>query len=119
MVVVVVMVVEVMVAEVVVMMMVALKMVTWYNGNIRAVYTRENKQRIRQSAAYLSCKLSHLYDHGLYKKLVSHERAFRAVYMSSSRLTQAAYFPSYKPPYYVIRAVQMATAESVYKQFTQ
>ena len=36
----------------------------------RAVYTRENKQRVRQSAAYASRELSHLYEHGLYKKLV-------------------------------------------------
>ena len=38
--------------------------------NNRAVYTRENKPRITQSAAYVSHKLGHLYDHGLHKKLV-------------------------------------------------
>ena len=36
--------------------------------NSRAVYTRENKPRIRQSAANVSRELSHLYEHGLYKK---------------------------------------------------
>ena len=36
----------------------------------RAVYTRENKPRITQPAAYVSRELSHLYDHGLHKKLV-------------------------------------------------
>ena len=37
----------------------------------RAVYTRENNPRITQSAAYhVSRELSHLYDHGLYKRLV-------------------------------------------------
>ena len=39
-------------------------------GNIRAVYTRENKPRITQSAAYVSRELSHLYEHGLSKELV-------------------------------------------------
>ena len=38
--------------------------------HIRAVYARENKPWIRQSAAYLSRELSHLYEHVLYKKLV-------------------------------------------------
>ena len=37
---------------------------------IRAVYTRENKPRITESAAYVSREPSHLYDHSLYKKLV-------------------------------------------------
>ena len=50
----------------------------------RAVYTRDNKARITESAAYVSRELGHLYDHGLYKKLV---RSFCAVYTSSSRLT--------------------------------
>ena len=40
------------------------------SAHMSAVYTRENKPRIRQSAAYLSRELSHLYKHGLYKKLV-------------------------------------------------
>ena len=39
-------------------------------GVIRAVYTRENKPRITQSASYVSRELSHLYDNSLYKKLV-------------------------------------------------
>ena len=46
------------------------KSVAGNRAYIRAVYTRENKQRIRRSAAYLSRQLSHLYEHGLYKKLV-------------------------------------------------
>ena len=57
----------------------------------RAVYTRESKPRITQSTANVSRELSHLYDNSLHKSLrkayVSRERAFRAVYMSSSRLT--------------------------------
>ena len=36
----------------------------------RAVYTRESKPRITQSAAYVSSELSHLYDNSLHKKLV-------------------------------------------------
>ena len=35
----------------------------------RAIYTREIKPRITQSEAYVSRELSHLYDHGLHKKL--------------------------------------------------
>ena len=41
-----------------------------YPDYIRAVYTRENKPPITESAAYVSRELGHLYDHGLYKKLV-------------------------------------------------
>ena len=36
----------------------------------RAVYTRENKPRITQSAAYVSRELSHLYGHSLSKELI-------------------------------------------------
>ena len=39
----------------------------------RAVYTRESKPRITQSAAYVS----HLYDNSLYKKLVRGLRKLR------------------------------------------
>ena len=42
--------------------------------NIRAVYTRESKPRITQSAAYVSRELSHLYDNSLHKKLVRGSR---------------------------------------------
>ena len=44
--------------------------------NIRAVYTRENKLWTTQSAAYVSHELSHLYDHGLHKKLVKPRMKF-------------------------------------------
>ena len=73
----------------------------------RAVYTRENKPRIRQSVACLSRELSHLYEHDLYKKLVRGLRKPRTSFLYkllsykwlSSRLKQsAAYFPSYKRP---------------------
>ena len=36
-----------------------------YTRNIRAVYTRENKPRITQSAAYVSRELSHSYDNSV------------------------------------------------------
>ena len=64
-------------------------------AHIRAVYTRENMPRI----AYLSCELSHLYDHGLYKNLIHSLRKQRT--SISCRLYEqfAAYFPSYKRPY--------------------
>ena len=47
---------------------------------IRAVYTRENKPRITQSAAYVSRELSHLYEHGLSKELVPFIRAVRGLH---------------------------------------
>ena len=47
----------------------------------RAVYTGENKPRIRQSAAYLSRELGHLYEHGSYKKLVRSLRKPRTCFL--------------------------------------
>ena len=64
----------------------------------RAVYTRENKPRIRQSAAYISRGLNHLYDHGLYKNLVRGLRGPRTSFLCRSDEQLAAYFPSYKRP---------------------
>ena len=51
------------------------------NCHYRAVYTRENKPRIRQSAAYLSRELSHLYEHASYKKLVGGLRKPRTSFL--------------------------------------
>ena len=68
----------------------------------RAVYTRENKPRIRQSAAYLSRELSHLYEHGLYKKLVRGLPKPRTCFLCrlneqfAAYIQSAAYFSSYK-----------------------
>ena len=67
--------------------------------NNRAVYTRENKPRITQSAAYASRELSHLYDNSLYKKLVRGLCKPRMSILSRLYEQFAAYFPSYKPPY--------------------
>ena len=50
-------------------------------GNIRAVYTRENKPQITEYAAYESRELSHLYGHSLSKELV---RGLRKPRTSSS-----------------------------------
>ena len=47
-----------------------MNMVGVVSGDNRAVYTRESKPRITQSAAYVSRELSHLFDNSLYKKLV-------------------------------------------------
>ena len=41
-----------------------------FKTHIRAVYTRENKPRITQFAAYVSRELRHSYDNSVYKKLV-------------------------------------------------
>ena len=60
-------------------------------SNIRAVYTRENKPRITQSAAYLSRELSHLYEHGLYKKLVRDLRKPRTCFLCRLYEQFAAY----------------------------
>ena len=57
----------------------------------RAVYTRENKPRIRQSAAYLSRELSHLYEHGLHKKLVRGLRKPRTSFLCRLYEQFAAY----------------------------
>ena len=59
--------------------------------HIRAVYTRENKPRIRQSAAYLSHELSHLYEHALYKKLVHGLRKPRTSFLCHLYEQFAAY----------------------------
>ena len=60
-------------------------------GRNRAVYTRENKPRITQSAAYLSRELSHLYEHGLYKKLVRGLRKPRTSFLCRLYEQFAAY----------------------------
>ena len=67
--------------------------VAWevYARDIRAVYTRENKPRITQSAAYLSRELSHLYEHGLYKKLVRGLRKPRTSFLCRLYEQFAAY----------------------------
>ena len=57
----------------------------------RAVYTRENKPRIRQSVAYLSRELSHLYEHGLCKKLVRGLRKPRTSFLCHLYEQFAAY----------------------------
>ena len=56
------------------------KLVLFY-GSIRAVYTRVNKPRITQSAAYVSRELSHLYGHSLHKKLVRGLRKQRTSFL--------------------------------------
>ena len=58
---------------------------------IRAVYTRENKPRITQSVAYVSRELGHLYDHGLYKKLVRSSGKPRTSFLCRSYEQFAAY----------------------------
>ena len=62
--------------------------------DIRAVHTRENKLRIRQSDAYLSRERSHLYEHGLYKKLVRGLRKPRTCFLCRLYEQFAAYISS-------------------------
>ena len=64
----------------------------------RAIYTRENKPQITQSTAYVSRELSHLYDHGLHKKLVRGLRKPRTSFLCRLYEQFGAYFPSYKRP---------------------
>ena len=59
--------------------------------DIRAVYRRENNLRITQSVDYVSHELSHLYDHGLYKRLVRGLRKPRTSFLCRSYEQFAAY----------------------------
>ena len=80
----------------------------------RAVYTRENKPRITQSAAFVSRELSHLYGHDLHKQLVRGLRKPRtsflcrlyeqfAAYISRGLCNLRLIFPRINGPYTIMR----------------
>ena len=76
---------------------VVIKLTVTQPWNNRAVYTRENKAWIKQSAAYLSRELSHLYEHGLHKKLIRGLRKPRMSFLC--RLYEQ--FAAYNKPWIV------------------
>ena len=83
------------------------------SGDIRAVYTRENKPRLTLAAAYVSRERNYLYEYKLpgqdkprLEKAVNVDfvpfiRGFRGLHKPRPELA-AAYFLSYKRPYCVV-----------------
>ena len=92
-------------------------------GHIRAVYTRENKPRIWQSAAYASRELSNLYGHSLSKELVRglsflcrlYEQF--ATYISRGLCNPRLIFPRINSPIVARRADTWKVSEDFQKQF--
>ena len=88
---------------------------------IRAVYTRESKLQITQSAAYVSRELSHLYDNSLHKKLVRCLRKLRT--SISCRLYEqfAAYISNglCNPRLYVSRELSHLYDNSLHKKLVR